>query len=419
MSGTSSIATPEAPKTVSARTRRSAAGLSFCHFTVAHTELKSRSFHRIGLPLAQSGAHVTYISPAKTADVGGIHFVSIPKRASRVRRCLSNWTVLRELLRTDAQVYHFQDPDLLPLALALKLAFKKNVIYDAYEDFPSMARGSASIPQPFRAVAAKLVALAERLAARVLDGIVTADPFTLRRLARCGRSRKLVFSNFPNFDLFPPPQHGPKPFDVVYRGGLSERTGTYDLLDALQLLKPRSRPLRLLLIGYFDNAAAEARLRERIERFGLGANVEIRGRIPHEDMAVALAQARIGVCPLRATPKFSLNVPVKVFEYWACGLPVVASDLPPIRPYFRTANAGVLFAAGDTACLAAAIEWLLDHPHAAESMGRNGRAAVVTRFNNQGEVSRLEAFLAKIVGAQDRVLRKEVTDVRTVCKSEP
>lgn len=402
MSCSPSIASAEAPKAVSAHAQNSLSGLSFCHFTVAHSELKSRSFHRICLPLAQRGVRVTYISPAKANGpcLGRVHFVSIPRGASRIRRCLLNWTLLRELLRTNSQIYHFQDPELLPLALALKLVFKKRVIYDAYEDFPSMARASASIPRSFRNTCGKLVAFAEHLAAKVLDGIITADPFTLRRLARTGRSRKLVFSNFPNLGFFRPPQHASKNFDLVYRGGLSERAGTYDLLYALHLLKSRSRSLRLLLIGYFDNAAAEAILRERIARLGLAANVELCGRIPHDDMATALAQAQIGICPLQNTAKFSLNIPVKVFEYWACGLPVIASDLPPIRPYFRTASAGLLFTPGDSIGLATSIEWLLDHPRAADAMGRNGRAAIVSRFNNEAEISRLEAFLAKIAAPQ-------------------
>jgi len=372
--------------------------IALCHFTTAHTELKSRSFHRICAPLAQDGARVTYLSPARIARTAAIDFVRVPRRRSRLLRVLWNGRLLRELLRAGAQIYHFQDPELLPLALALKLLFRKHVIYDAYEDFPSMARESESIPLPFRGLAGRVVELAEWLAASCLDGILTADPFTLRRLARTGGSRKLVFSNFPNLEFFPLPSQASKPFDLVYRGGLSARAGTYDLLDAIRLLKLQGRTLRLLLIGYFDGVSAESSLRTRIESLGLATDVELRGRIPHEEMAFALSQARIGVCPLRANSKFCLNIPVKVFEYWACGLPVIASDLPPIRPYFRTARAGLLFKHGDAAHLAASIASLLDHPGGAREMGQNGRAVVTERFNNQGEVRRLKRFLVSIAG---------------------
>jgi glycosyltransferase involved in cell wall biosynthesis len=390
------IATQNAPQRLSPPQGRSLEGLNFCHFTTIHAELKSRSFHRICLPLVHDGAHVTYISPAECIPVPRIDFVRLPRRTSRVGRLLSNWTVLTKLLQTNAHIFHFQDPELLPLALVFKLLFRKRAIYDAYEDFPSMLRESTSIPRPLRRTGGRFVAFAEALAASVLDGIVTADPFTLRRVARKGRSRKFVFSNFPNLDFFPAPSSRPKPFHLVYRGGLSERAGTYDLLEAVQLLNSRSRPLNLLLIGYADNASAESALRDRIHRLGLAANVDMRGRIPHEQMAAALAQARIGICPLRSTAKFQLNVPVKVFEYWACGLPVVASDLPPIRPYFRPTGAGLLFKPGDVSGLARSIEWLLDHTRAADSMGRNGRSAVVSRFNNAAEIRRLKVFLARI-----------------------
>lgn len=393
-------------KVVPAPRQATLSGLSVCHFTTAHSQIKSRSFHRICLPLARRGARVTYVSPAKDGGSSPIRLVSIPHRPSRISRSLWNRPLLQKLLATDAQIYHFQDPELLPLALALKLFFKKRVIYDAYEDFPSMARDGKSIPRPFRALSAQLTAIGEALAAHLLDAVVTADPFTLRRLARRGSSRKLVFSNFPNLEFFPPPAFGPKPFDFVYRGGLSRRTGIYDLLDALELLRSRSRSLRLLLIGYFDSTSDENKLRNDILHRGLAANVEIRGRISHEQMASALSEARIGVSPLHVTPKFQLNVPVKVFEYWACGLPVIASDLTPIRPYFRTARAGLLFKAGDITGLAKSIEWLLDHPRAAENMARNGRAAVVTRFNNRGEVRRFEKLLTQIVTRVGRALQE-------------
>jgi len=244
-----------------------------------------------------------------------------------------------------------------------------------------------------------VVRAAERLAAHCFDGVITADPFTLRRLARAGRSRKLVFYNFPNLDFFPAPRNPSKTFDLVYRGGLSERAGTLLLLDALRRLSAEGRCVRLLLIGYADNGLEEKTLRDRIRGLGLETSIEIRPRIDHEETAAALSAARIGVCPLQAIPKFLLNIPVKVFEYWACGLPVISSDLPPIRPFFRNAKAGLLFPPGDVAALARCIRWMLDHPEAAAHMGRRGRAAVVERLNNRSESHRLRRFCLRVVQA--------------------
>ena len=390
--------TAPAPALISTASKvESKTSITLCHFSTAHTQLKSRSLHRECLPLASAGMNVRYVTPADIqGHRNGVDFVTLQRTQSRMRSLLAPAPLIRVLLAQNANLYHFQDPELLPLALALKLIFHKRIVYDAYEDFPSMALNKSSFPPVLRSLAAKAVAILECLAAHCFDGVTTADPLTLRRFAHTGKSRKLVFFNFPNLDLFPPPRPKTKQFDVVYRGGLSARTGVLVLLEAMRLLADRGNPAKLLLIGYFDDAVFESELRKRIHDLGLSPNVELRGRMEHEDMAEALSQARVGVSPLQDIPKFRLNIPVKIFEYWACGLPVVASDLPPIRPFFRNVGGGFLYQPTDAAELAQSISWLLDHPDAATRMGRNGRSAIVQRFNNHNEIHKLREFFSRV-----------------------
>lgn len=387
--------------------RTEARALTVCHFTTAHTELKSRSFHREFLPLASAGVRVTYASPSKIRNARtAVDFVSLPASGGPLSRALQSPRLLRTLVRANADLYHFQDPELLPAAFALKLIFHKRVIYDAYEDFPSAMATKKSVPRLLQPLAARFLTRIENAASRCFDGLTTADPLTLRRFARRGKCRKLVFYNFPNLDFFPPPRPRPKPFDLVYRGGLSERTGIYVLLEALRSLQTGKLPLatrrslRLLLLGYFDSPSAERKLRDRICGLGLDSNVEIRGRVEHEAMAEVMSQARIGVCPLLATPKFLRNIPVKIFECWACGMPVVATDLPPIRPFFHNGSAGLLVPPGDAAALANAMRRLLDQEDEAVRMGERGRELVVRRFNNAAEAHKLHRFLAQVAGAR-------------------
>jgi glycosyltransferase involved in cell wall biosynthesis len=378
--------------------------LTLCHFSTAHSELKSRSFHREFVPLASAGAQIRYVSPAAIRECNhGIHFVRVPKRTSRLRRVLASSLLVKSLVAQRADIYHFQDTELLPAAFALKAIFRKRIIYDAYEDFPSMAGGSSSVPRLLRPIAAKVVAVVEHVAARYFDGVMTADPITMRRIARGVSSQKLVFYNFPNLDFFPPPPPAiPKLFDIVYRGGIADRAGTNVLLEAVDRLSMHGRTTRLLLLGYFDSPGAETELRERICKMGLEASVELRGRIDHERMAETLSLARMGVSPLQDIPKFRINIPVKIFEYWACGLPVIASDLPPIRPFFRNLRAGLLFEPGNSGALSLCISWVLDHPAAAESMAMRGRAAIADRLNNERESHKFRDFCLRIAAPRVR-----------------
>lgn len=371
--------------------------LVVCHCTTVHKDLKSRTFHRQLLPLAQLGFDVRYVAPVQPQTVtSGIKIIGFAAPRGIFQR-LAFWpALLKTLLRQKADIYHIQDPQLLPLAFALKLIFRKRIVYDAYEDFPSIAAARNSIPAVLRPFAATTVAFVERLAARAFDAIITADPITMRRLGAVGESKKLVFYNFPNLRFFPAPRTRAPQFDLVYRGGISERTGALVLLEALQLLAARQKPPRLLFIGYFDSARAEREFRERVRALNLDSLLETRGRIDHASMATALSEARIGVCPLLAIPKFQKNIPVKVFEYWACGLPVVATDLRPIQPFLRQGEAGLLVQPGGATELAEAIKWLLDHPDSARRMGQRGRRLVVQRFNNENEVRKLHAFVQRI-----------------------
>jgi glycosyltransferase involved in cell wall biosynthesis len=393
------MSTQTAALTTTGSALRHGPRFSLCHFTTAHAQLKSRTFHRICLPLAQLGFRIHYISPANQAShYDGMDFTQVPAGTNFLGRIRQFLRVLRELIRQDAAIFHFQDPELLPVAFALKLLFARRVVYDAYEDFPSMAAASRSIPRAARPLAAALMRFAEWLAAHCFDALVTADPFTLRRLARTGKSRKLVFYNFPNLDFFPELRPAAKSFDVVYRGGLSDRAGTFTLLRAIQKLKSRSREPRVLLIGYFDDSCGRREIEECIRELDLQSNVEIRGRMDHEAMADALAAARVGVCPLEAVPKFLLNIPVKVFEYWACGLPVVSADLPPIRPFFHGSEAGLLCRPGDAVALSESIAYLLDHPEAAARMGARGRELAESRLNNHEEIHKLIRLFNEIMG---------------------
>jgi glycosyltransferase involved in cell wall biosynthesis len=383
------------------RSREFARQPVLCHFTTVHTELKSRSFYMEFMPLAACGSEVHYVAPAGITGLrDGIDFVPLPKPRGRFGHLRNIPSLLRVLLRQRADLYHFQDPELLPVALILKLICRKRIVFDSYEDFAAMALTMRGVPRPLRPVMAALVGNMQRLAALCFDGVMTADSGTLRRMATVGHSRKLTFYNFPNLEIFPPPQPSAvKEFEIVYRGGLSQRAGTWVLLDALRLLAVQGRHVRLLLIGYSDNGEVQRSLLERVASLGLSAQVEITGRIRHNEMPQALSRARIGICPLQDIAKFRVNIPVKVFEYWACGLPVISSDLPPIRPFFKNVHGGLLFPPSDATALAQSIAWLLDHPATAALMGERGRNAVVQRFNHGREVRKLRRFFMRVAGA--------------------
>lgn len=374
-----------------------------CHLSPVESRRDERAFTRQALPSTGYGLRAQIIGPYPGNEQSqGIEFVPLSKSRSRALRILLASRFLRAALRQKADIYHVHSPELIPVALMLKVIFGKRVVYDTREDFPAMMLTKTYLPVKLRKLTSRIVAAAESLAARFADGFLTADSGTLRPHAKTGKSRKLVFYNFPNLQYFPEPGTVEKKFDLVYRGGLSERAGTFVLLKAVRLLKDRGMPVRLLMFGYSDNKQAEQMLRDAVLSLGIEHQVTLQGVIRHDVMAATLSQAHIAVCPLQRIPKFLNNIPVKVFESWACGLPVIATDLPPIRPFFGSRPYGTLVKAGDTYALANAIASLLKSPQRVAEYGRQARRAVVKRYNNDQEIHKLLNFYKGVMSCQQR-----------------
>jgi glycosyltransferase involved in cell wall biosynthesis len=372
-----------------------------CHLSPVESRRDERAFTRQALPSTSYGLHGQIIGPHPgDGQNQGIEMVPLSKSHSRALRILLASRFLRTALRQKADIYHVHSPELIPVALILKVIFGKRVVYDTREDFPAMMLTKTYLPRRLRKLASRIVAVAEGLAARFLDGFLTADSGTLRPHAKTGKSRKVVFYNFPNLQYFPEPRTVEKKFDLVYRGGLSERAGTFVLLKAVRLLKDRGAPVRLLMFGYSDNLQTEQMLRDAVLSLGIERQVTLQGVIRHDDMAATLSQAYIAVCPLQRIPKFLNNIPVKVFESWACGLPVIATDLPPIRPFFGNRPYGTLVKVNDPYGLANAIAALLKSPQRIAEYGRQARQAVVERYNNDLEIRKLLNFYKGVMSCQ-------------------
>jgi glycosyltransferase involved in cell wall biosynthesis len=361
-----------------------------CHLSPIQSARDERAFTRESLPAVPYGLQCVIVSPHSLAGkMEQVEFVAIPKSRNRISQILLSLRMLRWALKQNAEIYHVHSPQLIVTGLALKLLFGKKVVYDSREDFPSMMLTKTYLPRGWHKPISRLVAQMEKLAARFLDAVVTADSGSLRPMARTGKSRKLVLYNFPNLRFFPASKNTKKSYDLVYRGGLSERAGTFVLLRALRSLLDRGIPARLLLFGYTDDSKSQQKLRDALVSLGIENLVTLRGKIPHDAMASALSEGRIAVCPLQKIPKFMNNIPVKVFESWACGLPVIATDLPPIRPFFQRGKLGLLVKPGDPEDLANAITQLLISPDLIAEYGSCGRQAVLQRYNTSAEIHKL------------------------------
>ncbi len=365
--------------------------MKIAHLTSVHPVVDTRILHKEAATLAAAGHEVVLVAVAeREAILRGVRVRPVARAGSRLARMTGTaFRVLRAALAERADVYHFHDPELIPVGLYLKLAGKR-VIYDVHDDLPAAVLSKAWIRPGLRRLVARVAAALEAGPARLFDVVVVANPAHGRRFPA---ARTVAVRNLPDLAEFPAAatsQAAREPA-VVYVGDLTRARGALRMVEAMALL-PAACPVRLWLGGRFSEPDLEAACRA----LAGWARVDFLGWLDRAAVADRLGRARVGLVPLQPVPHYQANYPVKLFEYMAAGLPVVAADLPLCREVVETAGCGLLVDAREPAAIAGAVSWLLEHPAEAEAMGRRGRAAVEQRYSWQAESRTLLALYDRL-----------------------
>ena len=161
-------------------------------------------------------------------------------------------------------------------------------------------------------------------------------------------------------------------FTIVCHGTIAERLGLDVAIRAMEILRERYPQIKLMVIGRGDHLLECKML---VGKLGLSRQVRFVGSVPLEQLPGLLRQASLGLVPNRASSATHLMLPVKLLEYAAMGIPVIASRLRTIEYYFKD-SAIRFFEPGDSADLAAAIEGLYLCDELRRKMGTNARKAV-------------------------------------------
>jgi glycosyltransferase involved in cell wall biosynthesis len=306
------------------------------------------------------------------------------------RALLGTARSLRFIRRAKPSVVHFHDPELIVLGFILKVIGYK-VIYDVHEDVPKQILTKDWIPKATRSPLAMATGMMEAIAASVFDAIVLAVPAFLERFPS---HKTVVVQNFPIQDEFRMPEsapYGQRPPAFAYVGGISRIRGAREMVRALGYLKHRP-DVGLELAGRFEPAS----LREELERLPSWSAVTYHGRLNRPAVAALLGHVRAGLVVLHPVPNYLEAYPVKMFEYMAAGLPVIASDFPLWRRVVSEARCGLLVDPMDPKSIADAMFRILERPDEAERMGRNGRKAVEETYSWDRESAKLIALYKKL-----------------------
>lgn len=330
----------------------------------------------------------------EAAPAGAYRVVDTGPRLSRLlRMTLGAWRMMRAVRRAHPVVVHFHDPELLPWAMVLRLTGTK-VVYDVHEDVPRQILHNTRIPVLVRRTLSPIVAMIEWVATRFFDGVVAATPEIASRFPP--KSTALV-RNYPLIEEFAEPGSIPmrdRAPVFVYVGGLTRNRGLAVMVNAVERFADHSAVLRLA--GEF----ATGEDRAIVEACARPAAIQHDGWVGRDAVAAMLSTAKAGLVTLLPIRAYVEARPVKMFEYMAAGLPVIASDFPRWREIVEDAACGLLVDPTDPDAIADAMQWIIDHPDEAATMGRKGREAIEKRYSWSSEAAALTALYRPILRRQ-------------------
>lgn len=368
------------------------------HLTSVHRVDDTRIFQKECRSLAEAGFEVTLFAPASgDSQQDGVHIRALrPARTRRQRMTRGPLSVCRFALNRQASIYHFHDPELIPVALLVKL-LGRTVIYDAHEDLAKQVLSKYWIPKWLRFPLSYLSRGLELLAGWQLDRIVAATPAIRRQYPQ---HKTVLVQNYPLLDELRSTSaqiHSLREHRVAFVGVVTQIRGAIEMVQAMAPVGAETGA-KLVIAGDI----APASFAETLRREPGWQHIECLGWRNRQELREVLATCRAGLVLFHPEPNHVEAQPNKLFEYMAAGLPVVASDFPGWREIVEGEGCGLLVDPFDVKDIARSISWILEHPDDAERMGANGRRAVETRFNWTTEADTLISVYEDLTSGRTR-----------------
>jgi glycosyltransferase involved in cell wall biosynthesis len=275
--------------------------------------------------------------------------------------------VIWRIVRSPRGTLHVHNPPdfFFPLLWLARLR-GWSTVFDHHDDAAGMLRAKVGRPTGLERVLERL----RRRSAQAADLTITTNDTQRRLVERSARSVAVVRNGPPDWFA----RHRPSPpaarTRIVFLGEIGAQDRVERAVEILALLvQERGLDVELLVVG--DGPRRRA-VEERAAQLDVAARIEVTGWVPYEQVPVTLASAHVGLDTAPPTDVNHGSTMIKIAEYLAVGLPVVASGLRETK----VTGGGAIIAVDDD-CVTAMVDpiarlltdvdaWVLAHARAAD-----------------------------------------------------
>lgn len=354
-----------------------------CHISTVHAYYDTRIFYKECRSLVKQGYKVYFIVSydGEEKEFEGVNIIPIGSSKNRFYRFfIKKWVALKKAIQVKADLYHIHDPELIIIAVILRLLGKK-VIYDVHENVPMQILNKDYLGNIFiRKVVSNLFNIFEKFNSYFMTAIITARPDISERFSK---EKVIVVRNFPvltSIDKVEPRKEKAKKEIVIYAGMLTEIRGIREIIQSMVYLNGK---VELWLFGDWDDSVYH---KECMNLDGY-KYVKEYGFIPQDEVYSYMKISNIGIVNFWNSPNHIRTLPNKPFEYMACSIPMVMSNFQYWKEIFKGCYLSVNPKSPKD--IAKNIEYLIENKKIAKEMGKTGRKLIEDKYSWEAERNRL------------------------------
>ena len=247
------------------------------------------------------------------------------------------------------------------------------------------------------------------------DALIAVTDGIKRYLVRHGvdENKIWVIGNGANTELFKPMDQnvvrsklGLDPVNkyVCFVGNLAPWQGVEYLIQAAPSVLERIPEVKFLIVG---DGVMRDKLEKMVSDLGLDENFIFTGTVPYADVPKYINASDVCVAPFITARNEKIGLsPLKLYEYLACGKPVVGSDMEGVGNFLENSNAGISFTSEDPIGFANAIKKILIDKNSIGKTSKSGRQIVVEKYSWEKVAGRVENICNGVI----RSKRKHESD---------
>lgn len=184
---------------------------------------------------------------------------------------------------------------------------------------------------------------------------------------------------------------------AIFVGSFYQWHDVPTLLDAFARLSATHPDARLVLVG--DGATRQA-MEQHAVALGIGHAVRFMGLVPHAEVPRLVTAADVAIAPYPPMQHDLWLSPMKLFEYMASGMAIIASGVGQLAKVIQDGHNGLLVPPGDAAAMTAALQRLIGDAALRTQLGQQARQDAVREYSWEQYVSRLERLYAAVIACQ-------------------